>query len=651
MSMRVFPRMKLVSVLLALAIPIQASPAWAGPPASMQAAADGGRPGDREAAYTFAFQDAELGLVVQEVFGAIGVPYAIDPSASARISFRIEQRLTKAQLLRAFEAVLAANDIALVRNGDTLLVTAKTKARTTAAIRSGDNPVRAGGYEIVATPLSFASASEIAKALEAISGKEVVVYADDRLGLVVLGGSGSDLQSALETVKIFDQSGLQGARIRWFDLTNASAATVAGELESLIKAAGMAGVSVMPLRRLNGLIVLGQTAKALDDLGPWVARLDAPVRDTATSLWVYRPRNTSAESLARTLNGVIGGQTGLTTSAAPSSPSRPSETSPRRNGQAADRDEPIVSTGAGAGGFDEDTRISVDKDTNALIVSAPVWRWVQIQRILAELDRPQSQILIEASVLEVTLGDNFRFGVDWKVFGNDHHIQAGSIGGKTGLIGATYPGFSVAFLDTDVEAAISALGARTAVEVVSAPKIITLDNRTARLQVGDQVPVVTQSAQSTVTPNAPVVSNVDYRNSGVILNVTPRISGENRIVLEVSQEVSSVVQTDTSRIDSPTIQQRKFESTLTLRDGGVVALGGLISRSRNQGSTGVPGLKEVPGLGRLFKTTTRDGARTELIVLLRARVMVDPDQVDATMQALFADMRELKARKLFDAPL
>ena len=643
LSLRSSSRMALTAACGVLALTgiganLAPAPAWA------QAAR-----GDREASYSFAFQDADVGQAAREVFEAIGVPYTIDPSVTGKISFRIEQRLTKAQLLQAFEAALAANDIALVRNGESLVVTNKTRARSAAGLRAiGDGP-RSLGYEVVAVPLSFASPTEVAKALDAISGKGLVLHSDDKLGLIVLAGGGQELKSALDTLQLLDQSGLRDTRLRWFDLSNAAAATVAGELEGMIKAAGVSGLNVLPLKRLNGILVFGRTEKALNEITPWIYRLDAPTKDTATSLWVYHPRNTSAEALGKTINSVLSGQAGLETTTT----STAGDISATKSVNAGDT-VTIASTAAGgtlANTSSDGVRAAVDKDTNTLLVSAPAWRWVQVQKILTELDKPQSQVLIEASVLEVTLGDNFKFGVDWTIFGNDHHIQATSTIGSVGTISPTYPGFSITFLDTDVQAAINALGARTGVEVVSAPKIITLDNKTAHLQVGDQVPIVTQTSQSSQTANAPIINNVDYRNSGVILSVTPRISGENRIILEVSQEVSSVIQTKTSGIDSPTIQQRKFESTLTLKDGGVVALGGLISRTRNEGNTGVPGLKDVPGLGRLFKTSTRDIARTELIVLLRARVMTEADQSDSAMRNLFNDMRELNARGLLDGRL
>jgi general secretion pathway protein D len=193
---------------------------------------------------------------------------------------------------------------------------------------------------------------------------------------------------------------------------------------------------------------------------------------------------------------------------------------------------------------------------------------------------------------------------------------------------------------------VRALGSRTAIEVVSAPKIIALDNHTARLQVGDQVPVVTQSAQSTATSTAPLVSTVDYRSTGVILTVTPRIAGDDRLVLEVSQEVSSVAKTSSSGIDSPTIQQRRFESALILQDGKSVALGGLISTNRTHSDSGVPYLKDLPVVGALFRTQSRDDNRSELIVLLSAKIISDDASAKRAMDDLAIDMHELQSRGL-----
>jgi general secretion pathway protein D len=595
---------------------------------------------EAEASYTFAFEDALISQVAQEILGELGLRYSVDPSVTGRMSFRIDQRLTKAQLLQAFEATLAANNVALVRQGDGLLVTATAKARTAAGPRPLADGSHAVGYEVVAVPLTYATPTEVAKALEAIAGTGSVVYADDKLGLILLSGSGRELQSELETVKVFDQSALQGSKIRWFELSQAPAEMVASELGEVLKGAGVGGVSIAPLKRLNGLVVFGRSATALDQVGQWIYRLDAPTKDVASSLWVYHPRNTTAEALSKTLNSVVSGQI--------ASEQLPSPAAMRQPAVAHEGGPAEAVTVLPAAGGDDVVRAAVDRETNTLLISAPAWRWTKIQKILEEIDRPQAQLLIEARILEVTLSNDFRLGVDWSVLGRTGPSRITQSQNDNGAIAPLFPGFSITFLDNDIQAAVNALGGRTAVEVISAPKVITLDNHAARLEVGDQVPIVTQRSQSTVGVGSPVINTIDYRNSGVILNVTPRISGEDRVVLDVEQEVSSAVKTVSSNIDSPTIQQRKIASTLVLHDGGVVALGGLISRTRDQGDSGIPGLKDIPGLGNLFKSSNRDDKRTELIVLLSAKILHDAPGAERATADLLADMREIRGRGLLN---
>jgi general secretion pathway protein D len=596
-------------------------------------------------AYTFAFQNAEIAQVVQEVLGQAGQPYVLDPAVSGKITFRIEQRLTRDQLLAALEAVLGANNVAMVRNGDQLMITPQAKAKSTAVIRRSAEGLRGAGYEIVAVPLGYAQPSEVARALEAIAAADTVLYSNDKLGLLLLGGSGQELKSALDTLKVFDQSAFQDAKIRWFELRQAQASTVASEIERIVQGAGLVGVTVVPLKRLNGLIIFGRSPDALGEIGKWVDRLDTPGRDMSSTLYVYRPQFASAEALARTLGGVLGAGNGQPLpQAAPTAP-----VSPGRDVQGSAGAAPapaMASMGTGTG--EDEARVGLDRESNTLLVFASPSKWVQVQRILGEIDRPQRQIMIEASIVEVTLGKTFEFGVDWNVFSGN--LQIGSVNNGEGDVQPTFPGLSVSYFNNDIEAALRALGSRTAIEVISRPKIIAVDNRAARLQVGDQVPVVTQRAQNTGAGDAPVINSIDYRSTGVILNVTPRIVGDSRLVLDVSQEVSSVGRTRTSGIDSPTIQQRRFESTLVLENGATVALGGLISSTQSDGDSGVPWLKDVPAVGSLFKSQTRDRTRSELIVLLSARILDDKASVDRAMGDLARDMLELQRRGLLPTP-
>jgi general secretion pathway protein D len=590
--------------------------------------------------YTFAFQDADIAMAAQEVLGAAGVSYSIDPSVTGRLTFRIERRLTRDQLLAAFEAVLEQNGVALVRNGDQVLLTSAAKAKASATVRPRGEAAFGAGYEVVAVPVSFGQPSEIQKALEAVSPPNTVLYANDKLGMLVLGGNGPQLKAALEALRLFDQSTLQDARIRWFELSHAESAIVAGELERLVQGSGIAGVSIVPLRRLNGVFVFSRSAETLNRVSEWVARLDTPGKEAASTLWTYHARASSAEQLAQTLNRVFGLQNSVEVNSI-SAQAPTIQSTAATNAPATATATAINSSSLSP---DDAVRISADRDTNTLIVFAAPTRWLQIQRILAEIDHTPRQVLIEASILEVTLGKEFELGVDWSVLSGDLAIS--SIGNSSGAIGAAFPGFSVTYLENDVRAAVNALGSRTNVEVVSTPKILALDNRTARLQIGDQVPIVTQTSQTRNDANAALINTIEYRSTGVILNVTPRVTGDDQLVLDVAQEVSAVARTVTSGIDSPTIQQRRFESSLVLHDGAVVALGGLISSNRTISDAGVPWLKDIPAVGSLFKSQDRRRDRSELIVLLTAKIVKDRAGAEGVTNDLLDDMREIRARGL-----
>lgn len=577
------------------------------------------------ATYTFAFNDAEIRQVAEEVLGAtLGLSYEIDPAVQGRMSFRIDQRLTRDQLLAAFEAALSSQDIALVRSEGRVRLTPRARARQGVGVRAeGTGP----GYQLVAIPLAYATPSEVAAALQSVGPADIVAYSNDDLGLLVLGGSGVEIERAQEWIRLFDRSGLSESRIRWIELTNTSAIPLAEELERLLAAARTTGVTIVPLRRLNGLMVFARTPQALDEVSAWVTRLDVPTRAEAASLWVYRPRNLRAESLAATLNAVFGA------SAAPS------------GGATDDTGQPVVQAPTSAGDPDDAVRVGVDAESNTLLISASASRWNQIRRTLDELDRTPDQILIEASILEVTLGDEFRLGVDWNVLAGSG-LRIISTTDDAGIVGAQLPGFAITYIDDDIRAAVNALGSRTNVEVVSTPRIVVLDNRTASLQVGDQVPIVRQQARSTDDPDAPLIVTTEYRDTGVLLDVTPRINGAGQILLEISQEVSSVARTTTSGIDSPTIQQRRIESVLILEDGGTAALGGLISSTQSSGRAGIPIISEVPVLGALFRSDTTDHRRTELIILLTARIIRDQASAQQALDYLMSDLREIYARGL-----
>lgn len=589
--------------------------------------------------YTFAFQDADVRQVAQAILGdALGLTYTVDPDVNAKVTFRIDRRLTRAQLLQAFEAALATYNVVLVREGDSILLTPRSKAKASAGLSVGGGGAgsRRAGFGTEAVPLSYATPSEVAKALQAMTGADVVAYTDDAHNLIVLAGTPQEIEAAKATIRTLDRSSVEGSKVQFFELNNVPAAALATDLGQVLQASKIVGVTIVPMRRMNGVIVFTRSDKVMADVAAWIAKLDVPGKDGGSSLHIYRPKNVSAESLAQTLTAALGGDPGVTGSptGATGTNSGPAPSQPPSS--------PMLASGSG----DDEVRIGVDKETNALLISASPAKWHQIETILAEFDQTPGEVLIEAYVVEVTLNNDSKLGVDWSLLGAGGRLGVSSSTNRTGTVGPSYPGLSVTYLGGDLKVALNTLESTSAVEVVSNPKIFVLDNHVGSLQVGDQVPVVTQTGQSTSAPGSPVVNNVEYRSTGIILTVKPRITGDNKIVLDVTQEVSSVAETTTSGIDSPTIQQRKMSTTLVLDNNGLVALGGLISTNRSVGDSGVPYLKSVPVVGNLFKSSSHDKRRTELVVLITARVVRDRASSDKVLSDTLDDMHEIDARGL-----
>jgi general secretion pathway protein D len=239
--------------------------------------------------------------------------------------------------------------------------------------------------------------------------------------------------------------------------------------------------------------------------------------------------------------------------------------------------------------------------------------------------------LIEATIVEVRLTDNLKYGLQWFFRAGDTTSTLSDT--TSGTIASSFPGFSYFLSTTDVQVVLNALTEITDVNVVSSPQLLVLDNESARLQIGDEVPVAVQSSQSTIDPSAPLVTTIEYRDTGVILEVTPRVNAGGLVVLEIIQEVSSISETASSTGNSPIISQRRFESTVAVQGGETIALGGLIQDTRTDSITGIPVLAEIPILGNLFKSTTDRIDRTELLVLLTPRVVRDlQDARDVTTE-------------------
>jgi general secretion pathway protein D len=352
-------------------------------------------------------------------------------------------------------------------------------------------------------------------------------------------------------------------------------------------------------------------------------------------VYYYRLQHARAQDVARSLAAVYGSavQAGpddtvsngdMMEEGAPLPPAAPAAPAPA----------PLPS-----GSGNASLQIAVDPANNALIIRARGSEYAGLERFLKEIDVAPDQVLIEVTIAEVTLNDTLKYGVEWYFKNADD--QKYSLG-RALRPAATLPGFNFTYTIPDVEVALSALGSITDVQVISAPKLLTLNNRPANLQFGDQVPVITQTATGVRDAADPtIVNSVQLRDTGIVLKVTPRISRGGTVFVDVNQEVSSAVQTTTSGIDSPTIQQRRISSTVAVQDGDSIALGGMIRQSDTRSNSGVPVLKDIPVVGNLFSSTSSLGARTELLIFLRPRIIPNAAAAREMTEQLKRGLRHL----------
>jgi general secretion pathway protein D len=608
--------------------------------------------------------DAELREVVRLVLqDALGVNYVIDPSVGGRITVQTMRPLPADDLLTVLDSVLRMNGAALVRDGDLYKILPIEQAISSGPIPDVEPLADAGspGFGVRVVPLRFVSATAMAPVLEPFAPPSGAIQIDPARNLILLAGMPDQLATLSGLITMFDVDWLQGMSFGLFPLDNAPAAQLVEELHQIfssLEGGPLEGlVDFVPIERLNAVLVVASQPTYLDQAEVWIDRLDRIGDGEEPRIFVYSAQNARATNLADVLSemfdarattvegsGLLApGQEGieLSTTSAFSPTAEPGEEEQTAISQAirsaAAPGRPVREP---SGPEDADIRIIADDTTNSLVIRAAPREYQKIREALQDLDILPLQVLIEATIAEVTLNDQLRFGVEWFFQSGDFEF-AFDPGSLTPLAG--FRGFFAS--GNDVRILLQALDEVTDVNVVSSPQLMVLDNQTARIQVGDQVPITVQSATSVIDADSPIVNSIEYRDTGVILLVTPRVNASGLVIMEIQQEISNVVQAPSQTVSettSPTINQRQINSTVAIASGETVALGGLIQDERERSQSGIPLLSRIPILGALFSTRSNAVRRTELLVLITPSVVENPARARAVTQELRNRLRRLE---------
>jgi general secretion pathway protein D len=639
--------------------------------------------------YDLNFENAPVATVAKVILGdVLNVGYTIDPRVQGTVTLASVRPVAKADALYVLENALRMSGVALVRdrsNGYRLLPANDAGPggldRTAAA---------EAGQGISVVPLRYVSAQTVFKLLDAFGVKATTLRPDNGRNTLIVSGSGTDRAAAIDTILSFDADWMRGQSVGVFPIRNSSPEPVISEIEKIMDS-GEGGltqnvIKFQPIGRLNSILVVSQKPEYLKRAATWIARLDKSDTD-GVNLKSYPLRYGNAKLITALLNEMLigrgnGGGSSLDSASSQISPGAgismsssgtnpvaalsalptqasgaapPAPVSPLNVRAAPNPGAPgaqdtaggLLGSGARPGGGSpilENTRITADVTNNAVLVYANQESQRIVEQTIRQIDRPQRQIAIEATIAEVTLNDTLNYGVQFFLASQKGSISntvatapgaantvdppSNAVNAAAGaLLGRALPGFN--FLigsENSPRVILDALHNVTDVKVLSNPSLVVLDNQAATLQVGDQVPFSTGTA-TVLTANNTVVNTIDYKNTGIILRVLPRANSNGNVVLDIEQEISSVAAGTAAGSLTPTISQRRVKSSIAVNSGQTVLLAGLISETENKQRQGIPLLDSIPGVGDAFSHQNTSRARTELILFIRPTVI--KDAVDA----------------------
>ena len=568
--------------------------------------------------------------------------YSVDARVVGSVTLQTPKPISRRQLVSLFESDLRDNGAAIVRSGNGYRIVPLADAtRSTAPLRTSPGSQDSLGTHPELITLRYVAAQNIRDVLEPMIPQGMIVKVDDQRNALILSGTAREIASIRETISVFDVDWMKGMSFALIPVKSSSPGSIVRDLDQIFQSKNgpLKGlVRFVPNDRLRSVLVISSRSKYLSEAARWIKKIDVLAASGEDSLHVYHVQNRNASDLAKILDSVVGsgntqqGQSAQST-VAPKLDSVAAQTSATTDGQVVTKGPETPSGGIDSNGSEAiadtsvdqprtgRTKIVADDANNALLIYCSDTQFERIKTVLAEVDSVPNQVLLEAVIAEVSLNDDMKFGVRW-------FLGQNSGGGtfsdaENGSTASVFPGFSYFLKANDISFSLNALTSVTNVRVLSAPSLMVLDNKTATLQVGDQVPIVTQSSQAVTAAGAPVVTNVQLKDTGLILKVTPRVNDSGLVTLDITQEVSSVTKTTSSGIDSPTIQQRKMTTSVVIQDSEALALGGLIQEKENTGVTKVPVLGDIPILRTAFRQKTNAISRTELVIFIRPRVIRD----------------------------
>ncbi len=619
-----------------------------------------------QGAVTFNFEGESLQAVVHFILGEVlKENYVIAPGVNGKVTFATAKPVSKKQIIPILEMMLSWNNAALVMVEDRYHVLPEKQAIKGLLTPKLNRVTQGGGYQVLAVPMTYVSPTEMEKILEPYAKDGAVVKADNARNILFLSGTNSELTNYLDTIEIFDVDWLAGMSTGIFYLKQVESADILVELEALFGEGAdnpLAGMfRFLPLERLNAVMVITPQEDYLHQAKKWIERLDRADADGASNLYVYSVKNIKADDLAAYLNDVFGGSSGSSSSRKASggsvAPGAQGKEVSSSGAKSTNTNRRRATNTAGSG--INDIFISAIEDSNQLLIKAGVVDYEKILSAIQRLDIEPLQVLVELKIIEVTLDDSISYGMDLLFGDGSSEIDGGDsvnpepkdVPYNFSTSGARINGslVSYSFLGTDAEARLTALEKEGRVSLLSSPSMLVLNNKNATINVGDQIPITNVgSINNGGNVNNGTISSTRFIQTGVQVDITPRVNPGGLVYMEISQDVSAPG-TPTEGTTTPPISTRALNTEIAVQSGNTIVMGGLIREAETLSRSGFPLLSRIPVLGNAFGSKSKSSNRTELMLLITPTVVENPEQarlVTREYAKKFRGLQPIKVNKI-----
>ena len=580
------------------------------------------------------FNNMPVGAFINEVFGnQLGLNYVVEPSiknAADLVTMRLTSAVSQKNLYELATQTLTSYGVTTALRNNILTFDFSEDAsngkipliisgRALPEVPSSSRPVfLIYTLSAVTTPMVRSWLTQI------FPRKELEIKEDPNRNALILVGTAKIIEQAIAATKLLDRPTMSGMHSRIVRPTLSTVTDLASNLEKVLQSEGFAvkqsptgstAIRLLPLESIGQLVIFAASEEVLQHIVDWTKSLETERYNTVEQgLFSYQVQSTQAIHIVQILNSL--GVADYQSSSSQDTNNQSNTGSSINSNQRDSRD--FNSTENKIKG-----RYAVDEQLNTILYSGNGKDWLQVLPVIKRLDKPAPSVMVEVIVAEIQLNDSEETGLDW--------LAKSSLGGYSlNFASSGVSGLVSSMFDSTVDTAggtralLNVFYSNNKANIRSRPRIMVKSGGEATINVGDKIPVISQTSQSTTDSNAVVIQTVSYRDTGVILSIKPTVHASGFVDIEIDQEIS----TASGDALTPTISNRSLSTTVTLRDGGSVLLGGLIASNTDKIQTGIPLLGKIPYLGRLFSSENESQVRTELMIMIIPYVLNSPDEAE-----------------------